>query len=306
MPSFSRLHKIAIISLGAVGGGLAYYQFNNNDKNQRKFGVHNSWTTNYTPSVKWDSNWDHREPEALVRPLKGNKPEAENEYNEKLEKAKGKAVRHLFLIRHGQYFVDGATDKERTLTDLGKQQADMTGRRLACLDIKWDLLVRSTMTRAQETATLIAKHLPADLEVVNCSLIEEGAPIPPEPPVGHWRPEPKFFQDGARIEAGFRRYFHRAPPDQARDSYTLLVCHANVIRYFVCRVLQFPPEAWLRIALNHGSITWISILPNGNVVLRSLSDTGFMEPKYITSRNSHRHRDAKKLESKQKPATNEK
>ncbi|KAI8442015.1 hypothetical protein MSG28_005665 [Choristoneura fumiferana] len=285
MPSFSRLHKIAIISLGAVGGGLAYYQFNNNDKNQRKFGVHNSWTTNYTPSVKWDSNWDHREPEALVRPLKGNKPEAENEYNEKLEKAKGKAVRHLFLIRHGQYFVDGATDKERTLTDLGKQQADMTGRRLACLDIKWDLLVRSTMTRAQETATLIAKHLPADLEVVNCSLIEEGAPIPPEPPVGHWRPEPKqFFQDGARIEAGFRRYFHRAPPDQARDSYTLLVCHANVIRYFVCRVLQFPPEAWLRIALNHGSITWISILPNGNVVLRSLSDTGFMEPKYITSR----------------------
>lgn len=61
-----------------------------------------------------------REPEALVKPLKSDKPEAENEYNEKIEKAKGKAVRHLFLIRHGQYFVDGATDKERTLTDLGK------------------------------------------------------------------------------------------------------------------------------------------------------------------------------------------
>lgn len=292
MPSFSRLQKIAIISLGAVGGGLAYYQLNS--KQERKYGVHNSWTTNYSPSVKWDSNWDHRDPKAIVKPPKGSKPEEDNKYNEELEKAKSKAVRHIFMIRHGQYFVDGATDKERVLTELGRKQADLTGQRLACLDIKWDLLVRSTMTRAQETATLIQKHLPADLEVINCSLIEEGAPIPPEPPVGHWRPEPKqFFQDGARIEAGFRRYFYRAPPEQVRDSYTLLVCHANVIRYFVCKALQFPPEAWLRISLNHGSITWVSIMPNGNLVLRSLSDTGFMEPNHVTSRNSFL-RDAKK------------
>lgn len=47
------------------------------------------------------------------------------------------------------------------------------------------------MTRAQETAKIIAKHLPSDIEVKDCQLLEEGAPIPPEPPVGHWRPEPK-------------------------------------------------------------------------------------------------------------------
>lgn len=45
----------------------------------------------------------------------------------------------------------------------------------------------------------------------------------------------QFFQDGARIEAGFRKHFHRAEPEQEKDSYTLIVCHANVIRYFVCR-----------------------------------------------------------------------
>lgn len=45
----------------------------------------------------------------------------------------------------------------------------------------------------------------------------------------------QFFQDGPRIEAAFRRYFHRASPKQTQDSYTVLVCHANVIRYFVCR-----------------------------------------------------------------------
>ncbi|XP_047523215.1 serine/threonine-protein phosphatase Pgam5, mitochondrial isoform X1 [Pieris napi] len=282
MATFSRFHKIALISLGAVGGGFAYYQLGSNEK---KFGVQNSWTTNFTPSVKWEKNWDHREPESIVKPAKNGKGEDDNRYNEQIEKAKSKAVRHLFLIRHGQYHVDGNTDKERILTELGRQQAELTGKRLAELDIKWDLLVRSTMTRAQETAKIIGKHLPSDIEIKDCQLLEEGAPIPPEPPVGHWRPEPKqFFQDSARIEAAFRKYFHRASPEQTQDTYTLLVCHANVIRFFVCKALQFPPEGWLRISLSHASITWVSILPNGNVVLRSLSDTGHMEPKYITSR----------------------
>ena len=45
----------------------------------------------------------------------------------------------------------------------------------------------------------------------------------------------QYFQDGARIEAAFRKYFHRADPTQKADSVEIIVCHANVIRYFVCR-----------------------------------------------------------------------
>ena len=48
-------------------------------------------------------------------------------------------------------------------------------------------------------------------------------------------PLKEFFRDGARIEAAFRKYFHRAPPTQKEDTIEILVCHANVIRYFVCR-----------------------------------------------------------------------
>lgn len=33
------------------------------------------------------------------------------------------------------------------------------------------------------------------IEVDNDSLIEEGAPIPPEPKVGHWRPEQSVYHD---------------------------------------------------------------------------------------------------------------
>ena len=43
----------------------------------------------------------------------------------------------------------------------------------------------------------------------------------------------QVFQDGARIEAAFRQYIHRADSDQSEDSYEIIVCHANVIRYIV-------------------------------------------------------------------------
>lgn len=61
-----------------------------------------------------------RAPESIVKPIKFEDPVKQNEYNEKLEKAKSKSTRHLFLIRHGQYNIEGETDKDRFLTELGK------------------------------------------------------------------------------------------------------------------------------------------------------------------------------------------
>ncbi|XP_071447905.1 serine/threonine-protein phosphatase PGAM5, mitochondrial isoform X3 [Hetaerina americana] len=241
--------------------------------------VHASWTTNYNPSVKWDFNWDKREPRSLIKPNEKD----ENKYNEQIEKAQPTAVRNLFLIRHGQYNLCGGNDQEKCLTELGRKQADLTGQRLKDLNFPFTKLVRSTMFRALETAEIIQKHLP-DVPCESSAFIQEGAPIPPEPPVGHWRPEKhQFYEDGARIEAAFRKYFHRAPVSQEKDSFEIYVCHANVIRYFVCRALQFPPEGWLRLSLNNASITWISIRPKGNVVLHMLGDSGHLPPELVTT-----------------------
>ncbi|PKU42665.1 serine threonine-protein phosphatase mitochondrial isoform x2 [Limosa lapponica baueri] len=43
-----------------------------------------------------------------------------------------------------------------------------------------------------------------------------------------------YYEDGARIEAAFRNFIHRADAKQEEDSYEIFVCHANVIRYIVC------------------------------------------------------------------------
>ncbi|GAB0098506.1 Serine/threonine-protein phosphatase Pgam5, mitochondrial [Sergentomyia squamirostris] len=279
----SRFQKIAPVLFGAFGGATAYYFY---IRKKETSTVLNSWTTNFKPSkcAKWDPNWDHRDPSAIVKPLKKDSdPTEDNKYNEKLEKATPKAIRHLILIRHGQYNQSGDLDSKHYLTEVGRKQAGFTGERLKSLGINWDKIYKSTMLRAQETGSIISESLPK-IPVESCSLLEEGAPIPPEPPIGHWKPEYYFFQDGARIEAAFRKFFHRASPDQAKDSYTLIVCHANVIRYFVCRALQFPPEGWLRISLNHASITWITILPSGRVLIRGLGDSAHIPPEYVTCR----------------------
>ena len=218
---------------------------------------------------KWDHNWDQRAPP----PVDPNNNVA------------GGAVasRHLLLIRHGQYNLKGETDKERYLTELGRSQAAATGTRLAELSLPYTHILHSNMSRAVETADLIAEQLPSVTVLPSDAILREGSPIKPEPPVGSWRPEAAYWTDGARIEAAFRKHFHRAEAEQREDSYEVVVCHANVIRYFVCRALQLPPEAWLRISLKHASVTWLTIRPDGRVSIRSLGEAGHLKPDMLTT-----------------------
>ncbi|XP_034548079.1 serine/threonine-protein phosphatase PGAM5, mitochondrial isoform X1 [Notolabrus celidotus] len=245
-----------------------------------------AWTpASHTPAPtghSWDFNWDKRDPSALTNGKK--KENAAEDPSSEQDNGKPKATRNILLIRHSQYNLSGNSDKERILTPLGREQAELTGKRLAALGLKYDVLIHSSMARATETANIISKHLSGlGVELLSCDLLREGAPIEPVPPVTHWKPDAvQYHEDGARIEAAFRRYIHRADPKQKEDSYEIIVCHANVIRYFVCRALQFPPEGWLRIGLNNGSITWLTIRPSGRVALRSLGDAGFMPPDKLT------------------------
>ncbi|XP_013404680.1 serine/threonine-protein phosphatase PGAM5, mitochondrial isoform X3 [Lingula anatina] len=274
----TRLVQVVAGFGAAAAGGWVISRYMFKDKTKHAPGHADQLET----PKKWDYNWDKREPKSMVRPPKSEKDQKEYENN--LEKAKPTASRHLLFIRHGQYNLKGEKDEDRILTDLGRKQAALVGQRLKELDLPYSLLVYSTMARATETGKIVQKFLPPDIPVNTCSFIREGAPIQPEPPVGHWRPEQsQFFEDGARIEAAFRKYFHRAKPSQEKDSYEVYVCHANVIRYFVCRALQFPPEAWLRLTLHNCSITWLTIRPSGRVSLKGLGDSGHLPPDCLTT-----------------------
>ncbi|KAG7352333.1 histidine phosphatase superfamily branch 1 protein [Nitzschia inconspicua] len=59
-----------------------------------------------------------------------------------------------------------------------------------------------------------------------------------------------------------------------RHDYEIIVGHANIMRYFICRALQIPPEAWLRLNLYHCSISYLVVASNGNVTARMIGDIG--------------------------------
>jgi broad specificity phosphatase PhoE len=80
-----------------------------------------------------------------------------------------------------------------------------------------------------------------------------------------------------RAERAFRAYFHRGPQGPVdRHEVEIVVGHGNMIRYFVCRCLQLPPESWLRMSLFNGSITYLVIRPSGFVAARCIGDIGHL------------------------------
>jgi serine/threonine-protein phosphatase PGAM5 len=122
-----------------------------------------------------------------------------------------------------------------------------------------------------------------------------------------------------RIEQAFNKYFHRAPmpelPSAAdrkektilattsynqsnenekekrlvadpKHEFEIIVCHANVIRYFFCRALQLPPEAWLRLCTFNCSLTYFTIRPTGTVSCRMLGDIGHL-PHHMCTFSMH-------------------
>lgn len=273
MSSASKVKKV-IYSLSAIGGGVTILstvhkcykkdalkspklEFGNQLKAECKLDKDDSNQIGSWNWPKWDWNWDKRQ----------------HHQGEKIT-----ARRHVILIRHGQFNKDGLTEKQKYLTELGESQASLTGTKLAEMNLPLTSIIFSNLTHATEaTARIISERLPK-VPVFNDEMIHDCIPCEADPPGSKSYPEQVYFTDGARIEAAFRKYFHRADASQKEDSYEVIICHSNVIRYFVCRALQFPPKAYLRLSMKHGSMTWLTIYPDGNTRIKCLGEAGHLEP----------------------------
>jgi serine/threonine-protein phosphatase PGAM5 len=114
------------------------------------------------------------------------------------------------------------------------------------------------------------------------------------------RPELDIDEDlaknGPRIEEAFQKYFYRSTDENSvqnhvnkhdKHEFEIVVCHGNVIRYFFCRALQLPPEAWLRLSTYNCSLTYLMIKPSGNVSCRMLGDIGHLGYGHSTFSQNH-------------------
>jgi serine/threonine-protein phosphatase PGAM5 len=183
-------------------------------------------------------------------------------------------TRTLYLVRHGLYDEADTLDEAvgQGLTEAGRTQAQLTGARLAALGVPFDTLWTSPLTRARETAAIIAQSLPG--------LTPRIAPELAECTPTTWRKDvTATLKAGeaeacrAQLETVFARFF---VPSSAGDRHELLVCHGNVIRWLWCRALGVEPGAWLGMAIANCSLTVIQVKPDGACKLYVFGDAAHL------------------------------
>jgi len=207
-------------------------------------------------------------------------------------------VRHIYLVRHAQREpVAGPDAFGPGLSLLGWKQAHLTARRLASLKI--DVIHTSSLRRTMETARIIALEF-SDIPIRPSPLLWECIPAIPEYAMEWHRAHPNADTDSMRvppeitpwvglwtsdtdlkeIEAGFEqakaaweKYF---VPSRGKDRNDVLVCHGNLMRYFVMRALMVPPESWQNTYIYNCGITEIMVESDGSIILLSHNDNGHL------------------------------
>ena len=179
----------------------------------------------------------------------------------------------IYLIRHGDYAPqdDSLPDSLNILTPLGIAQARLVSTRLKSMNINFKSLTSSTMTRAKQTSQVIISDFP-EIVFEQSDLIRECTPPT-------WREDVMTETNATEVEEcvnnleqAFQKYFIPSPDDKDRND--IIVCHGNVIRYFVTKVLKVDTMSWLQMSISNCSLTIIRVLPNGNMKLDAFSDYG--------------------------------
>ena len=134
------------------------------------------------------------------------------------------------------------------LTPCGKMQAKLTARTLmsTCMSDKPPIekIIPSTMVRAQQTANIVHDHPKFVGIPLEDKDLQEGSP--------------ERAHTVERFEQMFKKYF--VPAGQT-SIMNVIVRHANVIRFFVCRSLGIDRAKWCKMAIPHCR-TAITIRPS--------------------------------------------
>ncbi|MDH3267947.1 MAG: histidine phosphatase family protein [Ignavibacteria bacterium] len=181
--------------------------------------------------------------------------------------------RTIYLIRHGEYNQADTSDSDlgKELTPLGIAQARLLSARLKSMPIKFTSLFSSTMTRAKQTTQIINDDFP-ELNIKESNFIRECTPPTWREDIMTKTDHKELTECVDNLEKAFREFF--IPSPDASDRNDIIVCHGNVIRYFVTKVLKVDTMAWLQMSISNCSLTIVRILSDGSMKLDAFSDFG--------------------------------
>lgn len=198
-------------------------------------------------------------------------------------------VRTIYLVRHGRYDTDDPRDERvgRGLVPIGVAQARLAGSRLRGLPFRFDEIVSSPLTRARQTAQLIAAELGAPAPRIDPDLEECTPPTRRAEIIADEKPE-DLAACAARLDRLAARILRPSP---AADRRELLVAHGNVIRYLVTRALAVDATAWLGMSVGHASLTVLAVDASGVARVLAVGDVGHLPPGFQTGAFGDAQRD---------------
>jgi serine/threonine-protein phosphatase PGAM5 len=166
--------------------------------------------------------------------------------------------------------VDSLDDRVANgMNALGHEQARLLGARLASLPVRPRLLVSSTLTRARETGDDLGVIL--GMPCGRDSLLEECSPPSLRDSAATAEDRAESAACESTLEAAWTKYVRPSPDADAHD---VLVCHGNVIRWFVTRALGADSRRWITMTIGNASLTILAVRPDGSVRLAMYSDVG--------------------------------
>jgi serine/threonine-protein phosphatase PGAM5 len=177
------------------------------------------------------------------------------------------ACRFIYLVRHGQYKRlsagelegDSATEHairvDGGLTTLGIEQSKLTAQRLRSHPIS--AIYSSSLPRAIQTAEIIAQ-VANGIPLRKTRILWECIPCVP-PFLSTFLSDvtsEEIARSREQAEEAYERYFK---PARGKDKHEILVCHGNLMRYFVCRALGVEPEAWGKMGVFNCGISQVAV-----------------------------------------------
>jgi serine/threonine-protein phosphatase PGAM5 len=189
-------------------------------------------------------------------------------------------TRTIYLIRHGDYEMtpQGDEDVINGLTPLGLAQARLIAARLRGMPVEFPSLTSSTMTRARETAQVIGQRFP-QLKLQTTAQLRECLPRTQRADVMKGATPAELDAAEIQLNRAFASWF---VPAKGADQHDIVVCHGNVIRYFVMKALGVDPQAWLGLSVAHCSLTIIQVPSAGAFKVLAVGDTGHIPPNLLS------------------------
>lgn len=180
----------------------------------------------------------------------------------------------LYLVRHGQYDSAKNTDDLGTgLSEKGRQQSRLTGHALQHLSVQH--IHYSTMRRTQQTAELLAEAFNG-VQIHPTEKLWETIPSVPRSLIKFFLlsfpdlTDDRIIENRAHADHAFDHYFQAS--GEVKDEHVILVTHGNLIRYFVCRVLDIPIDGWVSMSSSNCGITRVAVDEAGHPTLLAYNE----------------------------------